>query len=375
MESSRNFDNEDMFTNTGSYTVNGGNLDNTTSGTLSNSGTITIDNFTQISNNGTSTNTINGIINIINSSTLRLFGGSTLNNLGAITNTSGTIDINTNFTNDGTITNDTNGTIDIGADLTNNSIIINNNIIDNGGSFGVGGFINASSGILVNNGDLQNDFFGTNFSNIGALEGINTGHEGDFTNVNILSPGNDATSIGTYTLEEKLILESTSILEIEIESLTSFDNIVSAESTKIGMSTLNITLLNGFDPAVDDTFEIITASSISNTFNTVNLPVLTGGKLFEIAYNSDNVTLTVVSTLSINDIAKDTLTVSPNPSSTYINIGGLKNSESIVVYNYSGQSVVETEVSPLNNNIDISKLSNGVYFINTKGTTIKFVKQ
>jgi hypothetical protein len=59
--------------------------------------------------------------------------------------------------------------------------------------------------------------------------------------------------------------------------------------------TLNIGLLNKFVPAVGDTFEILTARRVTGTFATVNGTKINDSEHFTVTYNSDNVTLTVVS--------------------------------------------------------------------------------
>ena len=59
--------------------------------------------------------------------------------------------------------------------------------------------------------------------------------------------------------------------------------------------TLNIHLINGFVPAISDTFTIIAGSAVTGTFATVNGLSINSSEHFEIAYNGTNVTLTVVS--------------------------------------------------------------------------------
>ena len=68
--------------------------------------------------------------------------------------------------------------------------------------------------------------------------------------------------------------------------------------------------------------------------------------------------------------------ISPNPTWDFITIQ-LKNSEKeeIQIYNSIGQLVNEISVSN-NSKIDVSDLSNGIYFIKSKNyQTIKFIKK
>jgi hypothetical protein len=59
--------------------------------------------------------------------------------------------------------------------------------------------------------------------------------------------------------------------------------------------TLNIGLLNNFVPPIGAEFEILTAKQVTGTFATVNGTKINGSEHFTVTYNSDNVTLTVVS--------------------------------------------------------------------------------
>ncbi len=59
--------------------------------------------------------------------------------------------------------------------------------------------------------------------------------------------------------------------------------------------TLNIGLLNNFVPLIGAEFEILTAKHVTGTFATVNGTKINGSEHFTVTYNSDNVTLTVVS--------------------------------------------------------------------------------
>jgi hypothetical protein len=59
--------------------------------------------------------------------------------------------------------------------------------------------------------------------------------------------------------------------------------------------TLNIKLLNNFVPSIGATFEILSAREVTGVFATVNGTVINGSEHFTVTYNSNNVTLTVVS--------------------------------------------------------------------------------
>ena len=85
-----------------------------------------------------------------------------------------------------------------------------------------------------------------------------------------------------------------------------------------------------------------------------------------------------LSTLSVDDFSFNNFSIYPNPTSDFITIE-LKNSdkEKIQIYNANGQLVKELLVTD-NYKLDISNLSNGVYFISINKNSLlshKFIKQ
>ena len=60
--------------------------------------------------------------------------------------------------------------------------------------------------------------------------------------------------------------------------------------------TLTVNLVNAFEPEIGDLFTIVTGTSISGTFDSVNGLVIGNGKQFNVNYNATDVTLEVVST-------------------------------------------------------------------------------
>ncbi|MEZ6191782.1 MAG: hypothetical protein R3C45_10895 [Phycisphaerales bacterium] len=61
--------------------------------------------------------------------------------------------------------------------------------------------------------------------------------------------------------------------------------------------TLQLSLINGFDPVVGQNFQIINADNINGTFDIVLAADLGSGKAFEVIYNPNNVTLLVTGPL------------------------------------------------------------------------------
>jgi hypothetical protein len=85
-------------------------------------------------------------------------------------------------------------------------------------------------------------------------------------------------------------------LEIEIESTagpgTGHDLLAVSGAATLG-GTLNVTLLNSFVPAVDDNYQILTCSTRSGTFSTLNLPALPSDRFWSVEYAAGDVTLKV----------------------------------------------------------------------------------
>ena len=344
-----------------------GDLINDTTGTIDSSSAITINNFAQLSNNGSLTNLASGTISVINTSTLRLFGSSTITNQGEIsTDSSSRIDVDENLTNDGTIIN--NNILDFGSQvqLVNNGLLINNSDIRS--------FTNPSNFVLIEN------------SSTGTLEGINNSHSDSFMNNGTFSPGNTTDVTGNYLLNGNLVVNPSSVTNIDIESLSDFDNIT-AENISFNEPTpvdpfnpvtgiLNVSLINSYEPAIGDSFTILANTSsfdIQGEFASVNLPTF-NGKTFEIVYNNNAIVLNTVASLSTNDFSKKEFKIHPNPSDSILYVDALTNSEKATIYSQTGQLLLTQEVSPANNKIDTSTLSTGIYFLTIRNSSQKFIK-
>ena len=150
------------FTNNASFTSNGnfnitGNATNGLSGTITNNGTISlVDGASgdELTNYGTLTNAAG--------SSIIIYGGAALANEGTISN-SGTITINDDATlanhEDAVITNESGGTIDNNGDVTNYGTITNN----------AGGTLNNNSGNTLTNNYMLLNYGNFNNSNIGKI--------------------------------------------------------------------------------------------------------------------------------------------------------------------------------------------------------------
>ena len=163
------------------------------------------------------------------------------------------------------------------------------------------GFNNYSGNTIVSNGTLlvQTTYIGGGLITVdGGTFGGNGMVNGPVT-VNSggkLAPGSSA---GTFTVNANVTLDSGAMFEVELNGTTpgaSYDQLVMG-STALVLNNPTLSVLLGFSPSLGDTFTIVTGfSSQTGTFNglpdhsTFNV----GGTQFQINYNSNDITLTVV---------------------------------------------------------------------------------
>ncbi|WP_298496139.1 T9SS type A sorting domain-containing protein [uncultured Algibacter sp.] len=355
------------------------------SGTISNHGTcnvnngdITVPSFINLSVGTISVTGISTLrYGITNDGTINNYGtvstgGLTLNGSGTFTNI-GVIElINTNIDANQTFINTSSGTCNTRGLSQNYSYSFTN---DGTLTVLVGTFESVhctnNGTITVNNTTTYkntSELFNTGtFNNNGTLTGVNTHHTGNFSNAGILSPGNSPTP-GPYVFINDYTHESSATLITELESTSNYDTVFSYEAITLG-GTLDVSLLNGFTPAAGDSFTIITASSITGTFDTANLP---SGYNWNINYTPTNVILEIVTTLSNPDFNLVNVALYPNPAKNQFTIQ-LNNTSTLVkvnIYNMLGQAVLTTKET----NINTSKLTSGSYFvevITSKGKVTK----
>jgi hypothetical protein len=193
--------------------------------------------FTQDLTNAASTGMISG-----RNAALRFTGG--LANEGSLAMSFGTSDIYGDITNSGSVVVSGGANATFYDDLTNNSTV------------------QVSAGCTA-------VFFGE-VTGSGTFEGTGTNYfEGD------LKPG---ASPGEMTFGGNVIFGSGASLEAELagDAAGQYDSIDVAGDLALS-GTLNIVLIEGFDPELNDTFDILDWGTLSGTFNTVNLPGLDPG--------------------------------------------------------------------------------------------------
>ncbi|HMH21517.1 MAG TPA: T9SS type A sorting domain-containing protein [Puia sp.] len=161
-----------------------------------------------------------------------------------------------------------------------------------------------SSSILAGNTVTDNSviqvYQAAQLENFGTLKGSGQ-ITGSLLNSGTLAPGN---SPGKFTIVGNYTASSAAVHQMEIASAALYDTIsvVSDPSTPVpsGNAALNgvlqVSLINGFVPALGDTFRIFSFSSSTGVFAGTSLPVLPAGLYWNVHYNPDNLSLAVVNT-------------------------------------------------------------------------------
>ena len=76
------------------------------------------------------------------------------------------------------------------------------------------------------------------------------------------------------------------------------------------------------------------------------------------------------------NIGKDlNLSIFPNPTSSVINIIGLKYNLPVYIYDISGKVIFESIVDPNDNKVDLSRFKSGIYFIRLGYNYYKIIKE
>ena len=96
--------------------------------------------------------------------------------------------------------------------------------------------------------------------------------------------------------------------------------------------------------------------------------------------SNDTITITVTICTGVDDLAKNELSIFPNPTNNIVNVSGLENAQQLTLLDVTGKVVYNnTSISANNITIDISAASKGLYFLQIKTDSgiesYKIVKQ
>jgi hypothetical protein len=140
---------------------------------------------------------------------------------------------------------------------------------------------------------LSNIAYSQNYTNNGTLDGTGTVNSTTLNNGTI-APGVGASNVGQITINGNFTAPSTAIYNFEIGSTTNHDKIVINGAAQLN-GTVNISFINGFTPAANDVFNIMTYTSSSGTFASVNLPNLPSGMSWQHSNIGNRYELKVIS--------------------------------------------------------------------------------
>ena len=101
---------------------------------------------------------------------------------------------------------------------------------------------------------------------------------------------------GSISFTQTFTQTSSGTLNVGISSLSDFDNYTINQTATLD-GTLEISLLDGFEPNLMDMFTIMNFPSRVGTFSTVNGLTIGNMKQFDITHGATSVTLEVISDL------------------------------------------------------------------------------
>ena len=221
-------------------------------------------------------------------------------NAGQLNLQGGTLEFDNPLTNGATGDILGRGTLDVGGSgLVNEGDLV----LSNGQTDIFGDVANQTTGRVIVSGNADVTFW-DDVSDSGTLFNVSTGSSATFfgTAGFGVSGGGDVffeaditpgSSPGLETFGGNVHLGVLANLEIEIEGTSKgsqYDSLDISGLADLGGS-LEISFLNGFLPSAGDTFEIITASSVSDTFDALVLPSLPGDLLWFVNYDATSVNL------------------------------------------------------------------------------------
>jgi YVTN family beta-propeller protein len=268
-------------------------LDGSTHGTLINGAAYTLNNNTDTQFFGTINNTNSFLINAGgNGTALSAVGAATLTGSGTVTMTNGNAWIRQD-TGGSSITNSGNSITGPGAlqipvySQTAGFIQIPSGVSDSITTFSVSGGDAQIDGALTVSG-------GVTTSGSGVVSGAGT--IGSSVANGGITEGGDVPAAGKLTIgsSQSFVQSSGGAYEVAIGGLTAgtqYSQLAVSGSASLA-GALNVRFVNGFTPSLGNSFTILTASSVSGTFSTINSPALPAGLAWSVAYNATSVVLT-----------------------------------------------------------------------------------
>ncbi len=178
-------------------------------------------------------------------------------------------------------------------------------IVGTGSTFTTGGTrnYNQSGGSTKVDGALTAGGHQVNI-NGGTLLGNGGTVTGNVSMSGTMSPGDTPAAAGAMAIAGNYVQLAAGIFQLDLGGLTAgsqFDLLNVTGSTSLS-GTLDISLINGFFPAVGNTFTFLTSGGgVSGIFGTVNGLNIGGGEMLQVVYNANNVQISTLSLGPLND--------------------------------------------------------------------------
>ena len=240
-------------------------------------------------------------VNLGGSSAVVTFGGSggfVMSRDAKFLLSSPTSDSTVDFQNPLNLNNDQqtidvrNGSASVDANLS--GIITNGGLIKTGSGtlaltanniYGLGTVV--GEGVLLANNGIGSVGTGTTVVVSGATLGGTGVVGGTVASLGTVAPG---ASVGRLSVLGSYEQNASATLDVEIEGATTHDVLAVTGSATLG-GELAVTV--GFSPVAGNSFTVLTASAVSGTFDTTNLPPLGGSLSWTVSYGATEVVLGV----------------------------------------------------------------------------------
>jgi fibronectin-binding autotransporter adhesin len=229
------------------------------------------------------------------------FQNSIVTNAGSITLTGATAQILNSFTNTSALANLAANTTPGSLSLGSGQVLATATSFGNAGKttvgvgsgFSVGGSYTQTAGTTTVDGALMAP------SGLALQKGSLLGKgtiAAAVTSSASVTAGDSSSKPATLTVTGSYTQNSAGTLNISIggTALGSYGQVAVSNGVNLG-GTLVIKRINGFVPAIGNTFNIVTGSAVSGQFATVKGTSINSGEHFEVHYTPTAVTLTVVS--------------------------------------------------------------------------------
>jgi hypothetical protein len=294
---------------TGSFAISAGR-NFTSAGNFTNNGTLNVGNGTKFDVSGNLTNfsgtkltggtyviggtlQFNGANIVTNAANLTLAGSAaTIINQ---TSVNGLKNFTTNAATGKLTLSGSQSLTTAGGSVTNGGMLT----VSNGSTLTIGGssfLFTQTGGTSTIDGTLTSSTASTFNLNGGSLFGSGTVNY-SLVDKATVTPGDSATKTGILSVKQTYTQGSGGVLNISIGGNTAgtqFDRLNVTSTAALG-GTLNVTLINGFVPAVGATFDILNGSTVSGNWSTIHGLSINSSEHFTETVNPTDVVLTVVS--------------------------------------------------------------------------------